>query len=77
MLLTKAIYRTEVNGNEIDFSCPPTCPIDDALEGNAQHKAFLLGRKQMAEEAQKAQSPAPVQESKVEPMPEASDQKPE
>jgi hypothetical protein len=57
MLSVKSIIKAEVNGKSYEFMCPPDSPLADALEANSQHKAFLLGRQQMADEAQKAQKP--------------------
>lgn len=54
MLKMKSIISAQVNGNDFDLHCSPQVPIDDALEANNQIGAFLLGRKQQAQQAQNA-----------------------
>lgn len=56
MLSMKTVLTVEVNEKEYEFTCNPNSPLVDALEACSQFKAFLLGKKQMADEAQSASS---------------------
>jgi|HubBroStandDraft_2_1064218.scaffolds.fasta_scaffold00031_64 hypothetical protein len=51
MLKNLSVLTSQVNGRNFEFHCPPDSPLDDAIEANSQHRAFLLGRKQQVNEA--------------------------
>jgi hypothetical protein len=52
MLKVKSIVSVQVNGKDYEFYCDPDSPLKDALEGNKQINAFLLGRLQQMEQSQ-------------------------